>query len=597
MSPTGLSGLDQLLGEQRISGRNSLAETMRILSTEAASDSDGRNLDSQPLTAYYEPRLYCQLAQPGFDAMSLSQLLFSDSPDKSVPLVAITDEAGIVSFPGFGRCATDRPATVVELRYDEGSRAFVDQTDAAAAGRYPLVPSRFIPDTDIEIVEYVDPILRRFLDDHIESAEQLTMVDDPGAYSGILAQALDLVAAVRPTLHESLTESLRAVFLFRHPTTESFAALGMHGAIFLNVAHGDDLAFFVEHLVHQGGHVLFSEATLERATFFRVDPDSPLSDFTGSADSRALYDAFHGLFTEHVESQIFAAAMAQNLVPDDSREFRVHLLGVLFRHGRDLDLIDPYASEVFSELGHAVYAQFQESHQNLMRRHPQLGDPKGMTISRVDFTALEGLFRPTRTDRGLLISVVGFDGSGKTTQVERVAEAFRAQGREVVETRQPTDWYRQLAEVQTFHDHGGPVETAHILALLAAADRRRHVMEVVDPALARGAVVICDRYVYATFGVFVHRGVDFALLAAINAGIPRPDYAFNLRVPTQELLRRLRARDGQNLKYEEKSTDRIESITSMYEELGSELIPIDGSASPEEVTASILEHLKGSLDR
>ena len=109
--------------------------------------------------------------------------------------------------------------------------------------------------------------------------------------------------------------------------------------------------------------------------------------------------------------------------------------------------------------------------------------------------------------------------------------------------------------------------------------------------------MICDRYVYATFGVFVHRGVDFALLAAINAGIPRPDYAFNLRVPTQELLRRLRARDGQNLKYEEKSTDRIESITSMYEELGSELIPIDGSASPEEVTASILEHLKGSLDR
>src|SRR5688572_5725344 len=122
--------------------------------------------------------------------------------------------------------------------------------------------------------------------------------------------------------------------------------------------------------------------------------------------------------------------------------------------------------------------------------------------SRVDLPALRSLFRPARVDNGLLISIVGFDGSGKTTQIENVASALRATGREVIETRQPTDWYRELAEVRTFHDHGGSADSAHILALLAAADRRRHVMEVIDPALARGAVVLCDRYVYATFGVF-----------------------------------------------------------------------------------------------
>ncbi|MFP1624774.1 dTMP kinase [Streptomyces sp. 5K101] len=193
------------------------------------------------------------------------------------------------------------------------------------------------------------------------------------------------------------------------------------------------------------------------------------------------------------------------------------------------------------------------------------------------------------------MSIVGFDGSGKTTQIERVAEAIRAQGREVVETRQPADWYRELAEVQVFHDQGGSVETAHILALLAAADRRRHVMEVINPALERGAVVLCDRYVYATFGVFVHRGVDFRFLATINSGIPRPDHAFYLKLPTDELLRRLRLRDGDRLKHEEKSAERIESITRTYEELGEELVHIDGRASREEVTASILRHMKDSL--
>jgi dTMP kinase len=205
---------------------------------------------------------------------------------------------------------------------------------------------------------------------------------------------------------------------------------------------------------------------------------------------------------------------------------------------------------------------------------------------------VDGLFRTQRTDNGLLISIVGFDGSGKTTQIERVAAAMRAQGREVVETRQPTDWYRELSRVQTFHDLGGSVETAHILALLAAADRRQHVLEVIDPALERGAVVVCDRYVYATFGVFVHRGVDPTLLAAINSGIPRPDHAFYLRVPTEELSRRLQSRDGGGLKHEEKSNDRIESITRTYEALGSLLTPIDGAQPVAEVTAAILDRME-----
>ncbi|MBT2395731.1 dTMP kinase [Streptomyces sp. ISL-100] len=220
-----------------------------------------------------------------------------------------------------------------------------------------------------------------------------------------------------------------------------------------------------------------------------------------------------------------------------------------------------------------------------------------MQERRVDDAAMAELFQPERTDEGLLISIVGFDGSGKTTQIERVAEAFRAQGREVVETRQPSDWYRQLAEVQVFHGQGGSAERARILSLLAAADRHRHVMEVINPALERGAVVICDRYVYATFGVFVHRGVDFRFLATINQGIPRPDHAFYLKLPTDELLQRLRERDGDRLQHEEKSADRVESITRTYEELGAELVHIDGTASREDVTAEILRHMKDSLSR
>ncbi|QSB04656.1 dTMP kinase [Natronoglycomyces albus] len=216
--------------------------------------------------------------------------------------------------------------------------------------------------------------------------------------------------------------------------------------------------------------------------------------------------------------------------------------------------------------------------------------PAVSSTPTIDRDTVDQVFRAGNNGPGRLITIVGFDGCGKTTQIDNLTARLRARGEEVLDTRQPTDWYRRLGEVQAFESDGGAVETAHILALLAAADRRRHVMEMIDPALRRGATVICDRYVYATFGVFIHRGVDPALLTAINGGIPRPDLAFYLRVPTEELKRRLAAR-GEKLKHEEKSSSRIESIVGVYEQMGDALTEIDGTADPEVVTAQLLKHI------
>lgn len=208
---------------------------------------------------------------------------------------------------------------------------------------------------------------------------------------------------------------------------------------------------------------------------------------------------------------------------------------------------------------------------------------------RLDPASFELVFGPTRDYPGLLISIVGFDASGKTTQIGALAERFRASGRHVVETRQPTDWYRNEGSVQQFHDAGGSRERARILSLFAAADRHRHVQEVILPALSRGEIVICDRYVYATFGVFIHRGVPPEFLTTINHGVPRPNFAFYLDVPTATLVERLRLRDGDNLKFEERSAERIESITSTYRDMGDHLIRVDGSLPADEVTQQLWE--------
>ncbi|AKJ29769.1 dTMP kinase [Caldimonas brevitalea] len=213
-----------------------------------------------------------------------------------------------------------------------------------------------------------------------------------------------------------------------------------------------------------------------------------------------------------------------------------------------------------------------------------------MTRNPLTPDALDPVFAPPHDLPGTLISIVGFDGSGKTTQITALAERFRAEGRTVVETRQPTDWYRNEAAVQHFHEEGGSRERARILALFAAADRHRHVQEVILPALRRGAVVICDRYVYATFGVFIHRGVDPAFLVTLNQGVPRPDFAFFLDLPTASLIERLRSRDGDKLKFEERSPERIEAIVSIYRGMAGQLIRVDGAQSREAVTAALWSH-------
>jgi len=96
------------------------------------------------------------------------------------------------------------------------------------------------------------------------------------------------------------------------------------------------------------------------------------------------------------------------------------------------------------------------------------------------------------TAPGLFVCFEGGDGAGKSTQVRLLTELLEELGREVVVTRQPggTPLGAQIRQLVL---HGGHV-AARAEALLFAADKAQHVDQLIAPALARGAVVITDRY-------------------------------------------------------------------------------------------------------
>src|SRR5688572_4731702 len=99
--------------------------------------------------------------------------------------------------------------------------------------------------------------------------------------------------------------------------------------------------------------------------------------------------------------------------------------------------------------------------------------------------------------RGRFIALEGLDGSGTTTQAARLADALGARGRTVVRTQEPSHGPIGRLVREALRSLDAPLDP-DALALLFAADRRDHVASEIEPALARGHDVVCDRYVMSS---------------------------------------------------------------------------------------------------
>lgn len=115
---------------------------------------------------------------------------------------------------------------------------------------------------------------------------------------------------------------------------------------------------------------------------------------------------------------------------------------------------------------------------------------------------------------GLFISFEGIDGAGKSTHIDGLAQAFRAHGRLVTVTREPGG--TPLAEKLRLLVLSDAMD-AMTEALLVFAARRDHLQQVIEPALARGNVVLCDRFTDATFAYQGGgRRFDMAILSVLE---------------------------------------------------------------------------------
>ncbi|WP_180684143.1 dTMP kinase [Tepidicella baoligensis] len=148
---------------------------------------------------------------------------------------------------------------------------------------------------------------------------------------------------------------------------------------------------------------------------------------------------------------------------------------------------------------------------------------------------------------GLFITFEGIDGAGKSSHIVTLAEAFRAQGHTVTLTREPggTPLAETLRGILLNEAMDPLTET-----LLMFAARRDHLCQVIEPALAQGHVVLCDRFTDATFAYQGYgRGFDLTVLktleqwvqhtAAMDGAIRQPDLTLWFDVPAAVAAARL----------------------------------------------------------
>jgi len=205
---------------------------------------------------------------------------------------------------------------------------------------------------------------------------------------------------------------------------------------------------------------------------------------------------------------------------------------------------------------------------------------------------------------GRFITIEGGEGAGKSTAQTFLADKLTAQGISVLQTREPggTPLAEAIRRNLLSADEEAPVEMAELLLVFAA--RAQHLAKVIEPALAQGQWVLCDRFTDATYAYQgAGRGLSAELIGKLEAlvqGDRCPDAVILLDMPPQIGLARAKARGALD-RFEQEEQAFFERVRQGYLERAAAFpdryAVIDGAQELSDVHRSLEAVMAGwSLD-
>jgi len=187
----------------------------------------------------------------------------------------------------------------------------------------------------------------------------------------------------------------------------------------------------------------------------------------------------------------------------------------------------------------------------------------------------------------VFIVLEGIDGCGKSTQAKLLGAWLSQQGKEVLLTAEPTRTRvgKLIREILS----GGEQVDPKTLALLFTADRAQHLATEVEPAIAEGKVVVCERYVHSTVAYQEAQGVSRRWLIELNRFAPEADVTFLLDV--EPGLGASRTSTGEIFE----NGEFLEKVRDNYLKFDRGIAKLDGSRSVGEVFCEMKDRLREFL--
>lgn len=197
-----------------------------------------------------------------------------------------------------------------------------------------------------------------------------------------------------------------------------------------------------------------------------------------------------------------------------------------------------------------------------------------------------------RMIRGKFIVLEGIDGSGKTTQAGLIADFLRSRGKTVLLTKEPSMETEASARIKEVIEDKTKTLLPQELQALFIQDRKEHVQNVIEPALAKRDWVICDRYIFSTIAYGGVEGVSPAWLRRQNKQFIYPDLIFILHADPAICLQRILRQGKSPTIFEE--TGKLQKIMMIYAKISKEF-PNIREIHAEQPVPKVLEEITRAL--
>lgn len=340
----------QLVHDHISAGSRELVDIMKKLVAEADPPL-WEMLDKEKDHIFREPLLFAYFSTP-LPEISLRALLWGyiDKLRRPARVQLHVPANGIILLPAFGYLKTSLSNVAVQLVYDHQSDLIsLEYENNLVSFRFePLVK---INGTSVELVKHPVSLLNCCFE--VEADVDITEMAE--TYHSHLEQAFEYLQLMYPQFYSLLTTFVQKIVVFRSSNHNSFAAIKGHGIAFINVTEPSSPAFFVEDLLHQGGHNIFSTLTFNKSTHLAVHPDSLMPAANASHDEhRTVYVFFHGLFTEALMNECMDICMDDPRVPEVLRnEFKARTGFILLKFCLDIQHLDN--KDFFTPAGWEIY--------------------------------------------------------------------------------------------------------------------------------------------------------------------------------------------------------------------------------------------------